>query len=68
MVGSEPLDAVTSFVSTYQKYGIPTVDCMDKPLGRLDLPYALRGEAADYGFKATANRRIPISLEEIASQ
>lgn len=64
VVGCEPLDAVISSIPNYQKEQIPTVDCIDQPLGELDLPFALRGDKADYGLKSTAGRELPASLEE----
>lgn len=65
VVGCEPFDAVRSFVPAYQGAQIPTVDCIDRPLGRLDLPFALRSgdDAGDYGLKSTARRQTPPSLE-----
>lgn len=65
IVGCEPFDAVRSFVPAYEGAQVPTVDCIDRPLGRLDLPFALRGgdDAADYGLKPTARRQTPLSLE-----
>ncbi|MDQ2686347.1 MAG: copper transporter [Armatimonadota bacterium] len=65
IVGCESFDAVRSFIPVYQSAQIPTVDCIDRPLGQLDLPFALRGgdDAADYGLKPTARRQTPPSLE-----
>lgn len=65
LVGCESFDAVRSFIPVYQSAQIPTVDCIDRPLGQLDLPFALRGgeDAADYGLKPTARRQTPPSLE-----
>jgi hypothetical protein len=36
---------------------------VDQPLGALDLPFALSGEADSYGLKATAARQLPASLD-----
>lgn len=64
IVGCEPFGAARSFIPIYQAARVPTVDCIDRPLGRLDLPFALRsGDAVDYGLKPTARRQIPPSLE-----
>jgi hypothetical protein len=69
VVGCEPFTAAISSIPDYQGFGIPTVDCIERPLGRLDLPFALRGgaDAVDYGLKPTASRKIPVSLEETPS-
>ncbi len=62
LVGCEPYSAASSSVPAYQAAGIATVDCVDLPLGQIALPFALRGEAGDYGVKATAKQRLPDSL------
>ena len=66
VVGCEPSDALVSSIPNFQKEQIATVDCIDQPLGQLDLPFALRGgvDKADYGLKGTASRELPTSLEE----
>ena len=63
VVGCEPYGAAYSFIPAYQAAQVATVDCIDQPLGRLTLPFALRGDADDYGLKATAKRQVPVSLE-----
>lgn len=63
LVGCEPFAAETSSISVYQNAGIATVDCIDLPLGQLALPFALRGDAGDYGLKPTAKKQLPDSLE-----
>jgi hypothetical protein len=65
VVGCESIDAFNSSIPSYQKEGIATIDCIDQPLGELDLPFALNGEKADYGLKSTAVRELPASLEEV---
>ena len=62
LVGCEPYSAASSTIPAYQAAGIATVDCVDLPLGQISLPFALRGEAGDYGLKATAKQRLPDSL------
>ena len=62
LVGCEPFAASTSSISAYQNAGIATVDCIDLPLGQIALPFALRGEAGDYGLKPTAKQTLPDSL------
>lgn len=70
IVGCEPFDAAVSFIPAYQSAGIATVDCIDRPLGQLALPFALRGgpNTDDYGLKPTAKRLVPITLEAQTSQ
>ncbi len=63
VVGCEPEYAVASSFTDFSASGIATVDCIDLPLGALDLPFALSGETAEYGVKQTATRLLPQSLE-----
>ena len=63
VAGCEPSGAASSFIPAYQSAGIATVDCVDLPLGQIALPFALRGEAGDYGIKPTAKKRLPETLE-----
>lgn len=70
IVGCEPFDVGVSSIKTYQKYGLTTIDCVDRSLGQLDLPYTLRtdaGDRADYGLKPTATRQLPPVLEDQSS-
>ena len=62
VAGCEPSGAASSAIPAYQTAGIATVDCIDLPLGQIALPFALRGEAGDYGIKPTAKQRLPDSL------
>ena len=62
LVGCETRDAAQSSVPIYLRAGISSVDCIDQPLGALDLPFALNGESSAYGVKPTADRLIPASL------
>jgi len=63
VVGCEPETALTSSIASFQKADIATVDCIDHSMGRLDLIYALAGERGDYGWKATASRLLPPSID-----
>ncbi len=65
LVGCEDYGADTSSMPAFQQAGISTVDCIDRPLGKLALPFALLGgaNAGDYGLKATAQYQTPPSLE-----
>lgn len=66
VVGCEPYAADFSSVPAFQQAQVSTVDCIDRPLGQLDLPFALRAgpDAADYGLKPTAARQFPVTLEQ----
>ncbi len=68
VAGCEPSTAAASSIPDYQSNGIATIDCVDLPLGQIALPFALRGEAGDYGIKPTAKQRLPDSLESAAGQ
>jgi hypothetical protein len=63
VVGCEPFDVGTSSIPLFQEAGIGSVDCVDEPLGILDLVYALHGETAAYGIKSSATLVAPASLE-----
>ncbi|MDQ2798435.1 MAG: copper transporter [Armatimonadota bacterium] len=67
LVGCEPFTAASSSIPAYQNAGIATVDCIDLPLGQLALPFALRGDAGDYGLKPTAKTPLPDSLEGLSA-
>ena len=68
LAGCEPSTAAASSIPAYQAAGISTIDCIDLPLGQIALPFALRGEAGDYGIKPTAKQRLPDSLGGTAAQ
>jgi len=63
VIGCEPRDVGTSSIPTYQDEGISSVDCVDEPLGGLDLVFALHGESAAYGVKSGSSLLVPASLE-----
>jgi len=67
LVGCEPFTAAASSIPAYQAAGIPTVDCVDLPLGQLVLPFALQEHLGDYGLKPTAKQPLPDSLEGITA-
>lgn len=62
-VGCEGSGAEISYVPAWHKMGIATVDNADSALGQIAMIYALNGETARFGFKETAERVIPQSLE-----
>jgi hypothetical protein len=68
VVGAEPFDAGLSFMRVYQSAGLATVDCVDRGVGKLALPFALLEERADYGTKPTAARLLPASLERASAE
>ena len=63
VVGCEPREVDTSSVPVFQEAGIGSVDCIDEPLGTLDIVYALHGETAAYGIKPGSSLLAPASLE-----
>lgn len=63
VVGSEPLDAVTSYISAYHRKAIPTVDNVDRPMGQVALVYAMAGEDGNFGLKRSADRIVPAYIE-----
>ena len=63
VVGCEPSDAVESYMRTYRKTDIATVDNADKSAGQAALVCALAGEAGHFGIKPTADRFLPESIE-----
>lgn len=68
LAGCEPYTAAASSIPTFQAAGIPTVDCVDLPLGQIALPLALQGDKGDYGLKPTASQTLPaLSKPEAAT-
>jgi hypothetical protein len=67
IVGCEPFDASKSSIPGFHDAGIASVDCIDLPIGALDLPYALMdSDHTAYGMKSTSTRRIPELLQRSA--
>lgn len=64
VVGCEGTQAAESYVPTWHKMGISTVDNADSALGQIDLICALNRESAQFGVKETADRLIPQTLEK----
>jgi hypothetical protein len=62
VVGCEPYAAVTSSIPLFQQEGISAVDCIDDPIGALDIVYALRGETGTYGLKQGNRLLLPAPL------
>ena len=63
VVGCEGSQVGSSYVPEWHRKGIATVDNADTATGQLAIIYALKGETANFGFKDTADRLIPQSLE-----
>lgn len=63
VVGCEPSSAGSSYVPVWRKIGIATVDNAELAIGQISLVCALGGERASFGFKDTADRTIPQTLE-----
>ncbi len=59
VIGCEPYTAAASSVPAFQAAGIPTVDCVDLPLGQIALPLAVQSGKGDYGLKPTASQTLP---------
>jgi len=62
IVGTEPADAVSSYIPIYHSKSIPTVDNIDQPTGQVALVYAVAGETGNFGIKKSADRVVPSSL------
>ena len=63
VVGGEAQDVANSSIASFRTSSVATVDCLDRAIGKLDLVYALTGEKANYGVRATADRLLPASVE-----
>jgi hypothetical protein len=57
--GCETSRVTYSYMKTYQKFDISTVDDIDLTPGQVALVRAIEGEAGDYGVKSTAKRFMP---------
>jgi hypothetical protein len=62
VVGCEPRLAVSSSIPLFQQEAIGSVDCIDEPIGALDIVYALHGESGVYGVKPGAHLLFPSSI------
>jgi hypothetical protein len=64
IIGTEPLNVVTSYMPAYQSQAITTIDNVDEPMGQVALVFALDGEAGNFGVKKSADKVSPAYLEE----
>jgi hypothetical protein len=62
VVGCESEDCTTSSIPGFRLDSVASVDCIDRPIGALDLPFALLGGTVSYGVKKTADKMVPDSL------
>jgi len=63
IVGCETSNAGSSYVTTWHKMAIASVDNAESAMGQTALICALNGEVASFGTKPTADRLIPKTLE-----
>jgi hypothetical protein len=66
VVGVEPRAVALSVMPTYKAAGVPTVDNVDTPAGRLAVILALAGADGHYGVKETADSFLPPIPEPVA--
>lgn len=59
VVGAETTVKKISYMNTYQRSGIPTIDNIDEGRGQLSTVLALAGASGNFGIKPTANQLIP---------
>lgn len=59
VIGVESSLAKYSYMKTYQKYNMTTIDNIDLSLGQISLALAMIGEPGDYGTKSTATKFMP---------
>lgn len=59
LIGVESSKVKFSYMKTYQKYNITTVDDIDLSPGQISLVLAMTGEPGDYGIKSTATKFMP---------
>ncbi len=59
VIGVESSKVKFSYMETYQKYNMTTIDNIDLSLGQISLVLAMTGEPGDYGTKSTATKFMP---------
>jgi len=64
IIGCEPENAVTSYIPSYQRLGVSTVDNIDRSPGYICLAYLLSGEQGHFGVKNTAERLLPRPFQD----
>jgi len=59
VMGVESSKVKLSYMKTYQKYNMTTIDDIDLSIGQISLVLAMIGEPGDYGIKSTATKFMP---------
>jgi hypothetical protein len=59
VIGVEGSKVKISYMKSYQKYNITTIDDIDLSPGQISLVLAIKGEPGDYGIKSTASKFMP---------
>ncbi len=59
IIGVEKLDVEQSYIPTFKKLNISTVDNIDSMMGKISLIYLLEGAQGHYGEKSTADSLAP---------
>lgn len=59
IVGTEPFNVGTSYISIYQRKAISTVDNIDQYMGQVCLAYAVAGDSGSFGIKRSADKVSP---------
>jgi len=59
VIGVEESDVKTSFMGTYQKEDISTVDNVDQTAGKIALVYVILGQEGQFGIKSSAEKLLP---------
>jgi len=57
--GVEGSKVKSSYMGTYQRYGITTIDDIDLSPGQIALVLSMKGEPGNYGIKPTATKFMP---------
>ncbi len=65
VIGVERSEVKTSYIETYQKEEISTVDNVDQIAGKIALVYVLSGQDGRFGIKPSAEKLMP-SLSQIS--
>jgi len=63
VIGCEPLYAGYSYIPTYQKKQISTIDNIDTPMGQVALVFAVLEDTGNFGLKDSADRILPKYFE-----
>jgi 5-enolpyruvylshikimate-3-phosphate synthase len=64
VIGVEKKDVEISFIPTYEKLGISTIDNVDEVSGQISLVLVLSGREGNYGIKKNARQLLPRIIPE----